>query len=78
MYIRPLIFDRDVVGSKQITERVMCAFLHVYDRKKSDYYIGDKVEEEEESNLKIYDVTSKLLMFDPDVGGIKQMRRLNL
>ncbi len=57
----------------------MCAFLHVYDRKKSDYYIGDKVvvEEEEESNLKIYDVTSKLLMFDPDVGGIKQMRRLN-
>jgi hypothetical protein len=50
----------------------------VYDRKKSDYYIGDKLEEEEESNLKIYDVTSKLLMFDPDVGGIKQMRRLNL
>ena len=56
----------------------MCV-LHVYDRKKSDYYIGDKVVvEEEESNLKIYDVTSKLLMFDPDVGGIKQMRRLNL
>jgi len=78
MYIRPLISDRDVVGSKQ---RELCVrFLHVYDRKKSDYYVGDKlvVEEEEESNLKIYDVTSKLLMFDPDVGGIKQMRRLNL
>ena len=55
----------------------MCVFACVR-QKKNHYYIGDKVEEEEESNLKIYDVTSKLLMFDPDVGGIKQMRRLNL
>ena len=35
MYIRPLISDRDVVGSKQITERVMCAFCMCTIEKKA-------------------------------------------
>ena len=41
MYIRPLIFDRDVVGSKQIRESYVCV-LHVYDRKASVFIAKKK------------------------------------
>jgi hypothetical protein len=60
MYIRPLIFDRDVVGSKKL-QRELC--VRFGGEAKKVFLLVIKivvavVEEEEESNLKIYDVTS--------------------
>ena len=38
MYIRPLISDRDVVGSKKLL-RVMCAFWRVFDEAKKVFLL---------------------------------------
>ena len=58
MYIRPLIFDRDVVGSKKL-QRELC--VRFGGEAKKVFLLVIKIVvavEEEESNLKIYDVTS--------------------
>ena len=58
MYIRPLIFDRDVVGSKKL-QRELC--VRFGGEAKKVFLLVIKIVVavvEEESNLKIYDVTS--------------------
>lgn len=70
MYIRPLIFDRDVVGSKKL-QRELC--VRFGGEAKKVFLLVIKIVvavEEEESNLKnLRRYIHRLLMFDPDVGG---------
>ena len=78
MYIRPLIFDRDVVGSKKL-QRELCVRFGC-EAKKKCFFIGDKNSSSSSSsrrvksqNLRRY--IHRLLMFDPDVGGGGSIRR---
>jgi hypothetical protein len=79
MYIRPLIFDRDVVGSKKL-QRELCVRFGG-EAKKKCFFIGDKNSSSssrrrrrvKSQNLRRY--IHRLLMFDPDVGGGGSIRR---
>jgi len=70
MYIRPLIFDRDVVGSKKL-QRELC--VRFGGEAKKSVFIGDKnsssssIRRVKSQNFRRY--IHRLLMFDPDVGG---------
>jgi hypothetical protein len=78
MYIRPLIFDRDVVGSKKL-QRELC--VRFGGEAKKSVFIGDKNSSSssrrrrrvKSQNFRRY--IHRLLMFDPDVGGGGSIRR---
>jgi hypothetical protein len=75
MYIRPLIFDRDVVGSKKL-QRELC--VRFGGEAKKSVFIGDKNSSSSRRRVKSQNLRRyihRLLMFDPDVGGGGSIRR---